>query len=180
MAKTEKESIYVLIGNIPEKLRSADLRAFFSQFIESQGFICFHYRHRPENKLFSSVHPITTESTENNDNNTERQSSSESQDSKGLDRNANKVKHSETKCCVTIMEKGKFPNFMRCYRRRIWTDKEGNYLNSRIFISAIKINDLNVADPVDINNSNQTWKNRLTTDDFVKLPGTFMLKCNLL
>ncbi|KAG7270906.1 hypothetical protein CRUP_000265 [Coryphaenoides rupestris] len=41
-------AVYVAVSNIPAQFRSADLRNFFSQFIESGGFRCFHYRHRPE------------------------------------------------------------------------------------------------------------------------------------
>lgn len=39
---------YYIIGNIPSQFRSADLRAYFSQFTEKKGFKCFHYRHRPQ------------------------------------------------------------------------------------------------------------------------------------
>ncbi|XP_063167819.1 G patch domain-containing protein 3 isoform X2 [Candoia aspera] len=39
---------YCLVSFIPAQLRSADLRSYFSQFIEAGGFLCFHYRHRPE------------------------------------------------------------------------------------------------------------------------------------
>uniref|UniRef100_G3NW27 G patch domain containing 3 n=1 Tax=Gasterosteus aculeatus TaxID=69293 RepID=G3NW27_GASAC len=49
MADSEEGStVYLAISNIPVALRSADLRNYFSQFIESGGFQCFHYRHRPE------------------------------------------------------------------------------------------------------------------------------------
>ncbi|XP_075965379.1 G patch domain-containing protein 3 [Anarhichas minor] len=49
MADSEALStVYLAISNIPVALRSADLRNYFSQFIESGGFQCFHYRHRPE------------------------------------------------------------------------------------------------------------------------------------
>ena len=41
------EQCYI-VGNIPSQFRSADLRAYFSQFTEKKGFICFHYRHRPQ------------------------------------------------------------------------------------------------------------------------------------
>ena len=37
-----------IVTNIPSQFRSADLRAYFSQFIEKKGFTCFHYRHRPQ------------------------------------------------------------------------------------------------------------------------------------
>ncbi|XP_025899200.1 G patch domain-containing protein 3 [Nothoprocta perdicaria] len=39
---------YCLVSGIPAALRSAQLRHYFSQFIEAGGFLCFHYRHRPE------------------------------------------------------------------------------------------------------------------------------------
>ena len=34
------------ISNIPSELRSADLRAFFSEWVEGGRFLCFHYTHR--------------------------------------------------------------------------------------------------------------------------------------
>ena len=36
----------VIVSNIPSDLRTADLRNFFSHFLESGRFTCFHYRHR--------------------------------------------------------------------------------------------------------------------------------------
>ncbi|XP_048824934.1 G patch domain-containing protein 3 isoform X2 [Lagopus muta] len=42
---------YCLVSGIPAALRSAHLRAYFSQFLEAGGFLCFHYRHRPERPL---------------------------------------------------------------------------------------------------------------------------------
>ena len=44
----ESSGEYLLIGSIPEQLDSSDLRAFFSQYVERDAFVCFHYRHRPE------------------------------------------------------------------------------------------------------------------------------------
>ncbi|XP_008118873.1 G patch domain-containing protein 3 isoform X2 [Anolis carolinensis] len=45
---------FCLVSGIPARLRSADLRAYFSQFLEAGGFLCFHYRHRPEREGLSS------------------------------------------------------------------------------------------------------------------------------
>ncbi|XP_038613957.1 LOW QUALITY PROTEIN: G patch domain-containing protein 3 [Tachyglossus aculeatus] len=41
---------YLVVSGIPGALRSAQLRDYFSQFREQGGggFLCFHYRHRPE------------------------------------------------------------------------------------------------------------------------------------
>jgi len=39
---------FVVVNNIPPWFQAADLRTFFSHFVESAGFDCFHYRHRPQ------------------------------------------------------------------------------------------------------------------------------------
>ena len=47
VSETETTS-YVAITNIPYGFKTADLRCFFSEYVESGSFKCFHYRHRPE------------------------------------------------------------------------------------------------------------------------------------
>ncbi|XP_073420000.1 G patch domain-containing protein 3 [Dendrobates tinctorius] len=42
--------VVFLVSGIPRSFRSVDLRHYFSQFTESDGFVCFHYRHRPERR----------------------------------------------------------------------------------------------------------------------------------
>ncbi|XP_044291266.1 G patch domain-containing protein 3 [Varanus komodoensis] len=41
---------YCLVSGVPAQLRSADLRSYFSQAVEADAFLCFHYRHRPERR----------------------------------------------------------------------------------------------------------------------------------
>ena len=41
-------SLLGIVRNIPSNFHSSDLRSFFSQLIEANGFDCFHYKHRPE------------------------------------------------------------------------------------------------------------------------------------
>lgn len=48
LVEEAKKCRFVLVGNIPVDLRSADLRAFFSHLVERGAFACFHFRHRPE------------------------------------------------------------------------------------------------------------------------------------
>ncbi|XP_053942363.1 G patch domain-containing protein 3 [Cuculus canorus] len=50
---------YCLVSGIPASLRSAQLRAYFSQFLEAGGFLCFHYRHRPERPAAAGEEPRT-------------------------------------------------------------------------------------------------------------------------
>lgn len=47
----QEDFCHGIVGNIPVEFHSADLRSFFSQFIESNGFECFHFRHRPEVRI---------------------------------------------------------------------------------------------------------------------------------
>ncbi|CAH8564802.1 unnamed protein product [Dicrocoelium dendriticum] len=44
----DSDSHYIYIDNIPLNYRAQHLRNFFSHYVESAGFICFHFRHRPE------------------------------------------------------------------------------------------------------------------------------------
>ena len=60
MAADENGEIcYAIINNIPELYHSADLRNYFSQFIESGKFNCFHYRHRPETQIAQNTNAIS-------------------------------------------------------------------------------------------------------------------------
>ncbi|CAH8830529.1 unnamed protein product [Trichobilharzia szidati] len=43
-----KPTKVILICGIPKCFHASDLRMFFSQFVESSKFACFHYRHRPD------------------------------------------------------------------------------------------------------------------------------------
>ena len=47
-AQTTTKSVYGIINNIPPFYHAVDLRNYFSQFLETGGFQCFHFRHRPE------------------------------------------------------------------------------------------------------------------------------------
>ncbi|CAF1324665.1 unnamed protein product [Adineta ricciae] len=46
-AVTDEPFTTVLVSAIPKSFRSADLRNFFSSFVETKAFRCFHFRHRP-------------------------------------------------------------------------------------------------------------------------------------
>jgi hypothetical protein len=46
--------LYALIKNIPLDFHTPDLRNFFSHSIESESFVCFNYRHRPDSANSSS------------------------------------------------------------------------------------------------------------------------------
>lgn len=89
----DNEIVYMYVGNIPKDFRSADLRAFFSEFIEKDAFECFHFRHRPE----------TTKIKENNEETAEVKS-----------------KEGNTTCCMVKCKKKYFKKCKKKYHKRQW------------------------------------------------------------
>ena len=61
LVEEARKCCFVLVGNIPAELRSADLRAFFSHLVERRAFACFHFRHRPEHLTVCSDDSPSTE-----------------------------------------------------------------------------------------------------------------------
>lgn len=43
----QRPYVTILVSAIPKVFHSADLRNFFSAFVETKAFHCFHFRHRP-------------------------------------------------------------------------------------------------------------------------------------
>ncbi|TPP61926.1 G patch domain-containing protein 3 [Fasciola gigantica] len=39
---------YIYLSNIPKAYHACNLRSFYSQYVESSAFVCFHFRHRPQ------------------------------------------------------------------------------------------------------------------------------------
>lgn len=58
--------LYAVVGNIPRRYHSCDLRNFFSRIIETDGFDCFHFRHRPEARETGRNPEISLNCTQNN------------------------------------------------------------------------------------------------------------------
>lgn len=44
-------NVYAFVCNIPPSFHSKDLRHYFSSFVESSYFKCFHFRHRPQKEV---------------------------------------------------------------------------------------------------------------------------------
>jgi hypothetical protein len=111
-----KNYVYAVVNNIPSVYRSADLRRFFSTFVETGGFDCFHFRHRPELK-----------SVKNNDSTS---FNSEASSSKALPKN-----NTQTFCCIVRFLGNKFVECMRTYHQRNWQDSKGESMSSKCLIS---------------------------------------------
>lgn len=138
---------FFLVGNIPSKFRSADLRTFFSQFVEKEYFVCFHYRHRPEQ---IHVHPerTTTRLSHKDDNgltvcanlssthsqNEARMPASESHDTEAV--------VAKTRCCVVAVSSergGRAGNFTKMYGNKNWSTADGGLLRERVRITELKL-----------------------------------------
>uniref|UniRef100_A0A1I8EZL4 G-patch domain-containing protein n=1 Tax=Wuchereria bancrofti TaxID=6293 RepID=A0A1I8EZL4_WUCBA len=51
---------YAIVRNIPRAYHARHLRCFFSYYVESGRFHCFHYRHRPEIHIDNGMNTLTT------------------------------------------------------------------------------------------------------------------------
>lgn len=119
MAESEA-AVYFVVNNIPVGLRSADLRNYFSQFIESKGFHCFHYRHRPEVR-------VQTEGFKTTD-----AGSSEGTDASGGEGSC---------CCVVSVRSEASDRFVKMYSGNQWIDSAGNWLSRRCLIRRVRVSD---------------------------------------
>ncbi|XP_041456502.1 G patch domain-containing protein 3-like [Lytechinus variegatus] len=136
---------YGILANIPADFHSADLRNYFSQFIESNGFSCFHFRHRPETKQREKDDPSSYTSPSGKSSDFypklgQLEQSTSATFSAGVEDvqvQANNVR--KTFCCVLKLEEHKMSKFIRMYHKKPWIDKKGAIMSSRCFISRIKV-----------------------------------------
>ncbi|XP_061574280.1 G patch domain-containing protein 3 [Cololabis saira] len=125
MADSEDQRpLFFAISNIPETFRSADLRNYFSQFIESGGFECFHYRHRPE-VLRACEGPGGAGSP------------ASSPDPDGSSKN----KEVKSCCCVVSVRARDADRFFKMYAGNHWIDSGGAWLSRRCVIRRVKVSE---------------------------------------
>ncbi|XP_056330593.1 G patch domain-containing protein 3 [Danio aesculapii] len=115
------EETYLVVNNIPGRFRSADLRNYFSQFIESGGFACFHYRHRPELRVPSGA-------------------------GEDGEREAPPAAPSDGKqwsscCCVVSVRAQESDRFIRMYSGNQWIDSSGNWLRNTCLIRRVRVSE---------------------------------------
>ncbi|KAK3582949.1 hypothetical protein CHS0354_019955 [Potamilus streckersoni] len=109
-----EKTVYAIINNIPPDHHSSDLRNYFSQFIESRGFQCFHFRHRPEAQRTG------------NETDVQQQTSSHSS-------------FKRTTCCVIKLKDSKLKELIKMYHRKHWLDKKDESIPSLCSISKIRV-----------------------------------------
>ena len=126
----DNHQIYAFIANIPSFYHSADLRNYFSQFIEEGGFDCFHFRHRPE--IIRSHQDDTSELV--------GECSSVDGDRPNDKTSANTCR-GRSLCCVIRLRHSKFVELVKMYHRKCWLDRKGESIRSLCYISKVKLAD---------------------------------------
>ena len=111
-----RDSSFLLVGSIPGEFHSADLRAFFSHFVEKGGFVCFHFRHRPEQ--LRGDEPTAGSGDESTQNNPSAAKST---------------------CCVIAVAKGLEREFLELYHGKNWSRPDGELLRPRVKLTKLRI-----------------------------------------
>ncbi|XP_036888586.1 G patch domain-containing protein 3 isoform X2 [Sturnira hondurensis] len=132
----EEAAVYLIVSGIPPELRSAQLRSYFSQFREQSGcgFLCFHYRHRPERAApqaapdsglapmgQSLAHTLVT-------------------DAHDFSTRDSALAQLRTCCCViSVRGAAQAQSLLRMYSGRRWLDSQGTSLPGRCFIRRLRL-----------------------------------------
>ncbi|CAL8287545.1 unnamed protein product [Merluccius merluccius] len=144
--------VYFAVSNIPSAFRSVDLRNYFSQFIESGGFRCFHYRHRPED---TSGPPETTgeedtsgppETAGEEDTSGPPETAGEEEDD-GPKVSRNKSVQAASCCCVVSVFRPHADRFVKMYGGNQWIDSKGSWLARLCVIRRVKVSHDTDVDP---------------------------------
>lgn len=160
LVEEAKKCSFVLVGNIPSDLRSADLRAFFSHLVELGSFVCFHFKHRPEYVPSSStavlvtedqVHNTTPEPSTSTSNDLERQESNTVVTSELSDTTDDCVNERESvkaaaaaatssRCCVAAVRRDHEGEMMRRYGGgRHWAKAGGALVRSKVKLTRLHV-----------------------------------------
>lgn len=159
LVEEAKKCSFVLVGNIPSEMKSADLRAFFSHLVEKQGFVCFHYRHRPEHAQGKEV---AEESVQGHQRDISSTSSVVTIDTQEEERDADENKSTDaaavsvsSRCCVVALATQHERDFLRRYRGRHWTKLNGELLRRKVKLSRVIVA-FDQAEKLSDNASNQS------------------------
>ena len=140
-----KKCSFVLVGNIPAELRSADLRAFFSHITEKRGFVCFHFRHRPEQLRQTkglSTEGAVEKTAEGHEEEAEQAKNVNSEPSEGdsVEESAYSVPAAAgTRCCVAAVSRRFEAEFLRRYSGRHWAKSGGELLRRKVKLSKLSV-----------------------------------------
>ena len=135
---------YIAITNIPSRFHTADLRAYFADFIEDQSFTCFHFRHRPEKPKEANTN--STLMTQNSSSQPQPSSSSSSNyvsnettmtNMNGKSNDRIQTTNVSYCCCVAKIKSSQLTQFLERYNNQNWTDDSNEYSEDICSISVI-------------------------------------------
>ncbi|XP_024410195.2 G patch domain-containing protein 3 [Desmodus rotundus] len=132
----EEAAVYLIVSGIPSELRSAQLRSYFSQFREQSGggFVCFHYRHRPER--------AAPQATPDSGLTPMGQSLAQTlvTDAHAFSTRDSAPAQPRTCCCViSVPGVAHAQRLLRMYSGRRWLDSQGTPLPGRCFIRRLRL-----------------------------------------
>lgn len=137
----EESPVYLVVSGIPAVLRSAQLRSYFSQFREQRGggFLCFHYRHRPERGPPQASPDAARAAPEPaaEDPVLARAAASDARAVPARDSAAVQTRS----CCCIVSVKGaaQAQRLLRMYSGRRWLDSQGTWLPGRCLIRKLRL-----------------------------------------
>ncbi|KAM5248348.1 G patch domain-containing protein 3 [Ctenodactylus gundi] len=135
----ENAAVYLVVSGIPSELRSAQLRSYFSQFREQRGggFLCFHYRHRPER---TPPQVATDSALTSADPAREGLVGTTASDARAASALGSARSQIGTRCCI-ISVRGLDPaqRLLRMYSGRRWLDSHGTWLPGRCHIRRLRL-----------------------------------------
>lgn len=132
----EEAAVYLIVSGIPSELRSAQLRSYFSQFREQRdcGFLCFHYRHRPE-RAPPQAAPDSAQTPVG-----QGLAQTSVTDARPLSTRNSAPAQPRTCCCViSVQGAAQAQRFLRMYSGRQWLDSHGTWLPGRCFIRRLRL-----------------------------------------
>ena len=132
----EEATVYLIVSGIPSGLRSAHLRNYFSQFREQRGcgFLCFHYRHRPE-RAPSQASPDTAPTPIG-----QVLAQTSVTDARTLSPPDSAPAQTRTCCCViSVRGTAQAQQLLRMYCGRRWLDTQGTWLPGRCYIRRLRL-----------------------------------------
>lgn len=137
----QESTVYLVVSGIPAVLRSAQLRSYFSQFREQRGggFLCFHYRHRPERGPPQASRdtaraapdpaaedPVLAQAT--------------ASDARAVPARDSAAVQTHTRCCiVSVRGVAQAQRLLRMYSGRRWLDSQGTWLPGRCLIRRLRL-----------------------------------------
>uniref|UniRef100_A0A8C8ZG80 G-patch domain containing 3 n=1 Tax=Prolemur simus TaxID=1328070 RepID=A0A8C8ZG80_PROSS len=133
--------VYLVVSGIPSQLRSAQLRSYFSQFREQRGggFLCFHYRHRPERappQALPDFAPTPVDPVAEG----QLLAQSSATDARALPTRDSAPIQTRTCCCViSVRGLAQAQRFLHMYSGRRWLDSQGTWLPGRCLIRRLRL-----------------------------------------